>query len=183
METPWSGNVFAASGISKGTPEVRPGRHQEPSGAKEQRQQNKTMNPNQPSDPNQSQSQSEAESQRKIPLNYSDNARPSVTRNVALKLAGHFMADRICWADDIDLSFVGSTQRAAIGAAWRMLAKEGIISRTGLVRNSKAPGAKGRLVFKWRLESEEKCAAFLARHKWTGTVAPNGESLLFPIEQ
>lgn len=111
--------------------------------------------------------------------------KPTIVRNVAIRIVSQAVEahDRIFWADNIDFDFIGPSDSACIGLAWRMLVKVGILKRTDLNRRSIKESSRGRVVFKYRVACLKRAAIFLERNGWSGRVGPKGEQFLFPIEE
>lgn len=75
------------------------------------------------------------------------------------------------WPDDQQLHNVPTDSRNAIGNAFKVLQKAGIIEKTGAWRNSQKPEQKGRIVWGWRLKSRALAETLLKRHNetpWSG---------------
>ncbi len=70
--------------------------------------------------------------------------------------------DRIRWADEFPLEFVGDGDRNVIGMTWLKLARAGIVQRMDHHRRSTAKSARGRTVWKYWLSCPEAAERFLA---------------------
>lgn len=80
-------------------------------------------------------------------------------------------ANHELWPDEQQLHNVPADSRNAIGNAFKVLQKSGIIEKTGAWRNSQKPEQKGRIVWGWRLKSRALAETLLKRHNetpWSG---------------
>ncbi len=107
--------------------------------------------------------------------------KPTICRNVALAIVKHFIRDRICYTDDIDLSFVPGLDKNVIGLTFRRLREAGIIAETGRSRRNdpkKRPDRRGGRCFQYRLRSERRAVTFCEWNGWVPNVC-NGQNELF----
>lgn len=107
--------------------------------------------------------------------------KPSVTCNTAIAIVRHFLKDRICYTDDIDLQFVPDADKNCIGLTFRRLREQGIISETGRFRRNdpkKRPDRRGGKAFQYRLVSERRAVTFCERNGWTPGIV-KGQTEMF----
>ena len=94
-------------------------------------------------------------------------------KRIASVICRHYIADKIAWSDEMDLSFVRDEDRNCIGLCWRLLVKPlGIIEPMGQFKRSKTDSRRGGWIFKYRIVDEKKARALLNRF---GEVTPTGE--------
>lgn len=88
--------------------------------------------------------------------------KPSAMRTVAGRIVEHAL--RLNGAgffpEEIDTSDLDAGDMNCVGVAYRLLADNGIVSRTGRWRSSRAGAAKGRTVFAWALASARLARAW-----------------------
>jgi hypothetical protein len=90
--------------------------------------------------------------------------KSEVMRLAAVMITRTALHNSGVWPDDYSISQIASDDRNCIGSAYRWLRNAGIIEMTDEHRSSTAEGAKGRIIFKWRLKDEKLARAFLARN-------------------
>lgn len=108
--------------------------------------------------------------------------KPNIVRNIAVAIIKHFLNDRICYTDDIDLSFVPELDKNCIGLTFRRLREQGIITETGRHRRNdpkRRPDRKGGKAFQYRLVSVARALTFLERNGWLPNLC-KGQDELFP---
>lgn len=108
--------------------------------------------------------------------------KPGICRNIAIGILKHFLKDRICYTDEIDLKFVPALDANCIGMTFRRLKEAGVIALTGKFRKSdrkRRPDRRSSLVFQWRLISEKRAVTFCERNGWLPNLC-NGQDEMFP---
>lgn len=111
--------------------------------------------------------------------------KPNIVRNIAIKIAAHFLKDRIAYTDELDMSFVPALDANCIGLTFRRLKQAGIIEETGRCRQSdikRRPDRHGGKAFQWRIKSDKRARTFLERNGWTAGLC-NGQTELFDNEK
>ena len=81
--------------------------------------------------------------------------KPSAMRTVAGRIVEHALKINGAgfYPEEIDTSDLDVADMNCVGMAYKLLADNGILSRTGRWRSSRAGAAKGRTVFAWALAS------------------------------
>lgn len=105
--------------------------------------------------------------------------KPTVARNVAVRIVQAALADDHLFPDEVDFENVPSLTEAdknCIGMAWRNLVRQGVLERGTSFRRSTAPNANGRTVFAYRLARVGLAKTFLERN---GVAWDAGQKELF----
>lgn len=105
--------------------------------------------------------------------------KPGPVRAVAVavvrKAIENNYAYELLWPDEVILDFVMPQDSAAIGIAWKLLIKAGIVAKTGMFRRSKTEHSKGRTIFCYQVESMALAKTFLARNGAQPVTEPQQE--------
>lgn len=93
--------------------------------------------------------------------------KPGVVTNIMLDIVTQLVADRIKWGDEMELPTHGTPDSNCVGTAFKLVMRAGLVTRMEQHRRSIRAGQKGRLVWKYRLNSEPLARTFLGRHHRT----------------
>lgn len=78
------------------------------------------------------------------------------------------------WPDEIDFGLPQESANA-VGNAFKVLLRAGLVNKTGEYRNSTKPKANGRLVWSYRLANQSLARTFLSRN---GSLPATGQQEL-----